>query len=166
MKGVVVVGEAAPDAPTPTPTPTAEPAGGEGGAAGGGGGDGGGGGGASAQTEQNVDLLFRALSGALAGAFALIVAVLGYAYGRYRSPERPTSDAAAPGGGTEAAATGAGVTAAIEAAPARLAQELGHDEFDPTGTATLLIVYFVILALMWVFMYFVEFLGRGPTIIG
>jgi hypothetical protein len=159
MKGVVVVGDAAADAPTPTPTPTADPAGGEGAPAGGGG-EGGGGGGTSAATERNVDLLFRALSGALAGAFALTIAVLGYVYGRYQAPERPAGE------GAEATVSATGVTAAVEATPTRLARELGHDEFDPSGTATLLVVYFVILALMWVFMYFVEFLGGGPTIIG
>jgi halocyanin-like protein len=41
-----------------------------------------------------------------------------------------------------------------------------HDEFDPTGTAGMIIVYFLILVLLWIFMYFVEFLGNGPTIIG
>jgi halocyanin-like protein len=54
-------------------------------------------------------------------------------------------------------------TEAPERAPS---VELGHDEFDPTGTLALVVVYFVILLVMWVFMYFVEFLGRGPTVIG
>jgi halocyanin-like protein len=44
--------------------------------------------------------------------------------------------------------------------------ELEHDEYDPIGTATLIAGYFAILVLMWVFMYFVEFLGNGPTVIG
>lgn len=39
-------------------------------------------------------------------------------------------------------------------------------EFTPYGTAALLSVYFLILVLMWIFMYFVEFLGHGPTIVG
>jgi hypothetical protein len=26
--------------------------------------------------------------------------------------------------------------------------------------------YFVLVSLLWVFMYFVEFLGNGPTVIG
>ena len=47
-----------------------------------------------------------------------------------------------------------------------IVREIGHDEFDPVGTASLIVVYFLILVVMWVFMYFVEFLGRGPTIIG
>ena len=43
---------------------------------------------------------------------------------------------------------------------------IGHDEYDPVGTATLIIVYLAIVVIMWVFMYFVEFLGGGPTVIG
>ena len=45
-------------------------------------------------------------------------------------------------------------------------REIGHDEFDPVGTAWLIAVYLLILIVMWVFVYFFEFLGRGPTVIG
>ncbi|MDY6817874.1 MAG: halocyanin domain-containing protein, partial [Halobacteriales archaeon] len=45
-------------------------------------------------------------------------------------------------------------------------RELDHDEYDPIGTATLIVVYFLILVVLWVFMYFIEFLGNGPTVIG
>lgn len=45
-------------------------------------------------------------------------------------------------------------------------RELDHDEFEPTGTAWLVALYFLILLVMWVFIYFVEFLGGGPTVIG
>lgn len=41
-------------------------------------------------------------------------------------------------------------------------REIGHDEFDPIGTLVLVSMYFVIVGLLWIFMYFVEFLGR-PT---
>ena len=44
-------------------------------------------------------------------------------------------------------------------------REIGHDEYDPVGTLGLIAIYFVIIALLWVFMYFVEFLGRGPTVV-
>ena len=61
----------------------------------------------------------------------------------------------------------------VEPAPARdapayePAEPVGHDEFEPGGTWRLVLVYFAILVVMWVFMYFVEFLGRGgPTVIG
>ncbi|QKY18915.1 halocyanin domain-containing protein [Halolamina sp. CBA1230] len=39
------------------------------------------------------------------------------------------------------------------------------DGYDPVGTAALVTGYFVLIALLWVFMYFVEFIG-GPTITG
>jgi halocyanin-like protein len=45
-------------------------------------------------------------------------------------------------------------------------REIGHEEFSPTGTASLIAIYFLILVGLWFFMYFVEFLGNGPTIIG
>ncbi|ELY58737.1 hypothetical protein [Natronolimnohabitans innermongolicus] len=38
-----------------------------------------------------------------------------------------------------------------------------HDEYDPLGTVALILLYFVILVLMWVFTYFIEFLGNDPT---
>ena len=41
-----------------------------------------------------------------------------------------------------------------------------HDEYDPFGTLSLVLGYLVLVVLLWVFMYFVEFLGRGPTVIG
>jgi len=54
-----------------------------------------------------------------------------------------------------------------EAEPGRgLVRELGHDEYDPVGTAALIVIYFLILLVMWIFVYFVEFLGRGPRVIG
>ena len=54
-----------------------------------------------------------------------------------------------------------------EAEPGRgIVREVGHDEFDPWGTGVLILLYFLILVAMWVFVYFVEFLGNGPTVIG
>ncbi|MFC6716353.1 hypothetical protein ACFQGT_07370 [Natrialbaceae archaeon GCM10025810] len=44
-------------------------------------------------------------------------------------------------------------------------REIGHDEYDPIGTAVLIGIYFLILVFLWVFMYFVEFLGNGPTVV-
>jgi len=41
-----------------------------------------------------------------------------------------------------------------------------HDAFDPVGTGLLLAMYFAVIAIMWLFMYFVEFLGNGPTVVG
>ncbi|WP_208023475.1 hypothetical protein [Halorussus pelagicus] len=54
----------------------------------------------------------------------------------------------------------------VGSAPDSIEREIGHDEFDPVGTLVLILGYFVILAVMWVFMYFVEFLGRGLTVVG
>ena len=45
-------------------------------------------------------------------------------------------------------------------------RELTHDEFDPIGTAALVALYFLVLVGMWIFTYFVEFLGNGPTVVG
>ncbi|QFU81645.1 cytochrome oxidase [Natronorubrum aibiense] len=40
---------------------------------------------------------------------------------------------------------------------------IDHDEFDPLGTLTLIVLYFLVLVLMWLFTYFIEFLGNDPT---
>lgn len=45
-------------------------------------------------------------------------------------------------------------------------REISHDEFDPIGTLTLVIGYFLLLVVLWVFVYFVEFLGRELTVVG
>jgi halocyanin-like protein len=45
-------------------------------------------------------------------------------------------------------------------------EEIGHHDYDPTGTARLILGYFLILVVMWVIMYFIEFLGNGPTVVG
>ncbi|RQG94259.1 cytochrome oxidase [Natrarchaeobius chitinivorans] len=42
-------------------------------------------------------------------------------------------------------------------------REIGHDEFDPWGTLALIALYFLVLVLMWLFTYFVEFVGNEPT---
>jgi hypothetical protein len=47
-----------------------------------------------------------------------------------------------------------------------IVREIGHDEYDPVGTLTLIAIYFAVLVVMWLFMYFVEFLGNGPTVVG
>ncbi|QLH80046.1 cytochrome oxidase [Halosimplex rubrum] len=45
-------------------------------------------------------------------------------------------------------------------------ESVDHDAFDPVGTAAILAVYFLVITLTWLFMYFVEFLGNGPTVVG
>lgn len=44
--------------------------------------------------------------------------------------------------------------------------EIGHDEFDPKGTLVLITIYFLILVVLWLFMYFVEFVGNDLTVVG
>lgn len=46
-----------------------------------------------------------------------------------------------------------------------IVEEISLEDYQPKGTLTLTILYFIILSLMWVFMYFVEFAGKGPSII-
>lgn len=43
-------------------------------------------------------------------------------------------------------------------------REISMEEFQPKGTLTITLLYFVIIVLMWIFMYFVEFAGHGPSI--
>lgn len=42
---------------------------------------------------------------------------------------------------------------------------VSEEDFNPTGTASVLGVYFLILVLLWIFMYFIEFLGGTATIL-
>lgn len=44
--------------------------------------------------------------------------------------------------------------------------EIGHDEFDPKGTLALILIYFLILVVLWIFMWFVEFAGNDLTVVG
>lgn len=44
-------------------------------------------------------------------------------------------------------------------------REITLEEYQPYGTLTLVLLYFVIVVLMWIFMYFVEFAGNDPSII-
>jgi hypothetical protein len=50
--------------------------------------------------------------------------------------------------------------------PQRETESVDHDAFAPVGTGLLLVLYFVVISLMWLFMYFVEFLGNGPSVVG
>ncbi len=45
-------------------------------------------------------------------------------------------------------------------------REIGHDEYNPVGTLALVFIYFVIVSMLWIFVYFVEFLGRiSPMVV-
>lgn len=47
-----------------------------------------------------------------------------------------------------------------------LQREIGHDEYDPVGTLALIAIYLLILVALWIFMYFVEFVGNDLTVVG
>ncbi|MES3161168.1 MAG: hypothetical protein PPP55_06310 [Halorubrum sp.] len=53
-----------------------------------------------------------------------------------------------------------------EAARAAVDEGGGDEEFDPIGTLALIAVYFAILVLAWVYIYYIEFLGRDLVIVG
>jgi len=56
-------------------------------------------------------------------------------------------------------------SATEQSTPSEVATEIDHDEFQPVGTLILVVLYFLIVVALWVFMYFVEFLGNGPTVV-
>jgi len=47
-----------------------------------------------------------------------------------------------------------------------IVRELSIEEFDPTGTLAVTGAYFLLLLVLYALMYFVEFAGRSPSIIG
>jgi halocyanin-like protein len=122
---------------------------------------GGGGHGGSSFVFKPSDSLYM-IGGAVAVAF-LSPAIFGLYLLRNRQRPRPEVGYEGPRRAEAAAALPAATPEAPETEPA---QSIGHDEYDPWGTASLVVLYFLILVLMWIFTYFVEFLGNGPTITG
>jgi len=55
---------------------------------------------------------------------------------------------------------------AIGSGRSDVVRRIDHDDFDPIGTLVLIAIYMAIVGVMWVFMYFVEFLGGDLTVIG
>ncbi|MFB6251929.1 MAG: ba3-type terminal oxidase subunit CbaD [Halobellus sp.] len=49
---------------------------------------------------------------------------------------------------------------------AGVVRQIDHEDFDPIGTLVLIAIYMTIIGAMWIFMYFVEFLGGDLTVIG
>jgi len=140
-----------------------------GGSGGGGGGDGGSGEGGSGSGEGGsgsgsgegggspaLTLAFQLVGGAVAAALVAVLGVTAWVFVNY--------DEFTTGGGTADARPAADRTPSESVFEAGIVRDLGHDDFDPYGTATLIIIYVGIISLLWVFMYFVEFLG-GPTVI-
>jgi halocyanin-like protein len=113
----------------------------------------GGGAGGEAEASAGAIRLLQVTQGVLSVVFLAILGVVAYvAINRQRypaaEPDIPDREPVA------------------EAAYEEPQVEIEHDDFDPVGTFTVILGYFVILVLMWVFMYFVEFLGNGPTVVG
>jgi hypothetical protein len=98
-----------------------------------------------------VEIALRVFAGGLAALALPVVGALAYVWINRDAYSGGTAEPAVEASGTSTT---------------RTVREVGHDEFDPVGTASLIAVYFLILAVLWVFMYFVEFLGNGPTVIG
>jgi len=46
-----------------------------------------------------------------------------------------------------------------------IVREISLEEYQPKGTLAITLLYALIISLMWLFMYFVEFAGKGPSII-
>ena len=144
MKGAMVVGAA--------------PSGGGGGGGGGTGAGGETGGGEAAGSSPALTLAFRMVGGAVVAALAVVLGVTAWVFVNY--------DEFTTGGATAAARSLAERTPTESVFESGIVRDLGHDDFNPYGTATLIIIYAGIISLLWVFMYFVEFLGGGPTVIG
>ncbi|MEF8863987.1 MAG: halocyanin domain-containing protein, partial [Haloarculaceae archaeon] len=98
-----------------------------------------------------VQIALRVFAGGLAALALPVLAALAYVWINRDTYSSVEAEPAVEASGTSTTST---------------VREIGHDEFDPVGTASLVAVYFLILAVLWVFMYFVEFLGNGPTVIG
>jgi len=116
---------------------------------GGDGGSGGGGGGFTLPGTPMESLLMLTLFGTAAVSLAAVAGAEGWVRLKRELGRRP--------GDTDRA---------VEAPDEQPVEEIDHEGFDPTGTAALVVLYFLVLLVMWLLTYFVEFLGNGPTITG
>lgn len=66
---------------------------------------------------------------------------------------------------SEATAADPGVASDAPGSNPEIEREISHDEYDPVGTLVLIAIYFLIILFLWVFMYFVEFLGRTTPMV-
>ncbi|GAB6860643.1 halocyanin domain-containing protein [Haloplanus litoreus] len=118
-----------------------------------GGGETGGGGGSS-----TLSLMFRVVGGAVAAALALVLGLTAWVFLNY--------DEFTTTGEADTTPSQAERTASKSVFEEGIVRDLDHDDYNPYGTATLIVIYAGIISLLWVFMYFVEFLGGGPTVVG
>lgn len=97
----------------------------------------------------------------------VVVGLLRFITDRRKPPEQTFQPTTASGSPSTPAIPGGTSRQMREAdVPAAELESVEHDEYDPVGTAVLLAVYFAVVGVVWLFMYFVEFLGNGPTVIG
>ena len=109
------------------------------------------------------------LAGTVVGGLVTVLAAGAvYSYG-WRTPPEPALEGGRREGGSDPAVAVAGDRGGpmYESGVAEAETEsVDHDAFDPVGAAALLAGYFLVVTLTWLFMYFVEFLGNGPTVVG
>jgi hypothetical protein len=102
----------------------------------------------------------------VSGLATVLAAGAVYFYG-WRTPPEPAFEGVRREEGAEPAAAGDRGGPMYESeVPEAETESVDHDAFDPVGAAALLAVYFLVVTLTWLFMYFVEFLGNGPTVVG
>ncbi|WP_246308290.1 halocyanin [Halosimplex rubrum] len=103
---------------------------------------------------------------AVSGLVTVLAAGAVYFYG-WRTPPEPSFEGVRREEPAEPAVAGGRGGPMYESEVAEAETEsVDHDAFDPVGTAAILAVYFLVITLTWLFMYFVEFLGNGPTVVG
>ncbi|WP_435185884.1 halocyanin [Halobellus sp. EA9] len=101
------------------------------------------------------------------GLLVVIVASLRFVSNRRDRPQNTYQPGKAQDAAGVPALSGSANRRMLEAdVPEAELESVDHDEYDPVGTALLLTAYFVVVGAVWLFMYFVEFLGNGPTVIG
>jgi len=76
----------------------------------------------------------------------------------------PSEHDESPAGG-EAAPSSTPAPSSPSMHEGEIVQEISLEEFNPVGTLALNGLYFLLLLTLYALMYFVEFAGRGPSII-
>jgi hypothetical protein len=109
-----------------------------------------------------------ALAGTVVGvSLLLLTAGAVYLYGWRKPPAVSLGADASAEAGSEAWVPGGHGSPMRESAVSDAELESADaDAFDPVGTLAVLAIYFVVIGLAWLFMYFVEFLGTGPRVVG
>jgi len=77
----------------------------------------------------------------------------------------PTSEPEDPSAGGTGTTTEPADSSAPSMHEGEIVQEISLEDFNPVGTLALNGLYFLLLLTLYALMYFVEFAGRGPSII-